>query len=1070
MKRRLLALVLCLSLLSSVTAYAADSQEPALTVPVTEGSSAPTEPTEPPTEAAEPSSDPTEPSSEPTEPTEPTEPPTEPTEPPTEPTEPPTEPTEPPTEPTEPPTEPTAPPTEPTEPPTEPTEPPTEPTAPPTEPTEPPTEPTEPPTEPAVPQAEPLPRWEKAEEFLSLMEAMPEAQAVAAFARAVKDFSQIHTLAEKDMPLPALEVSAYKTAYRDFAEAMGLSDIKPAYPDTALTPYLQSAAQQGLQLKSEMDAYYEASDPDAALSAAAEKLEAILRAYPALRQSPAALLEEKESISPLKAAPENIRMHLFNYGPQINTPLSGYGFLPFIHSEGAYGWATDSTGNQPSGSAGGWPLLRKVLQGAPYVLEDKNSVIKAGSLSYLFDPAYSGTGRVSRAAYLANISSNPDSAYNPYSYGSVYLKVNNSDGSGTGLFRKEGRYYVYDSGKNAAWYNPATSKFQLYDYTLRPAYTPFSTSATCGNFLPFNLGHTQGREDYQSQTYTKEYTYTDADGKTVEASATVAKPDTVTEKPSGARTAYRLNGTTRTSEVDLWFGMDLEFDFYQPKEGLVDGSPMVFEFLGDDDVFVFIDDVLILDIGGTHGAQAGRIDFATGKVTNPESYGQHPVSSTLYGLMKAAKGNALKESDFTDRDGDGTPDTFKDLSKHNLRFYYLERGGNISYCRLKFNMDPLPTGSVSLQKEVTGISGNIPESKDYSFRISALPLNESDTVETIPYTKYSITDPGDQQSGSVENGGSFTLGHQEKIVFKLDAGTTVTLTEAADSAIASTLWTGNGQQTTGDSITYTVTDGEKAMEYLCTNTRKTAKLTVEKVLSGINYAPEQKFTLHLSFRGTPYTGPAVLQGKNVTVRSGRIVLAAGEKILISGIPTGCEYSVTEETPDSDFFYSTPLFDSVPIPFGEACAKILAKDATLTVCNRHLVSDLVIRKDVTGQDTENTFVFRLTGGPADTALQLFVPGNGSVTVASLPVGSTPYTLKELTDWGWRFRLTDAWANQDGSFSFDPAAASLTFRLTDSGEEVTFRNALEEERWLSGDCWCENRWDGTNGSVQRRERRQ
>ena len=69
MKRRLLALVLCLSLLSSVTAYAADSQEPALTVPVTEGSSAPTEPTEPPTEAAEPSSDPTEPSSEPTEPT-----------------------------------------------------------------------------------------------------------------------------------------------------------------------------------------------------------------------------------------------------------------------------------------------------------------------------------------------------------------------------------------------------------------------------------------------------------------------------------------------------------------------------------------------------------------------------------------------------------------------------------------------------------------------------------------------------------------------------------------------------------------------------------------------------------------------------------------------------------------------------------------------------------------------------------------------------------------------------------------------------------------------------------------
>jgi hypothetical protein len=850
---------------------------------------------------------------------------------------------------------------------------------------------------------------------------------------------------------------------------MGFSDVEPAYPDTALTPALQAMVQEALWLKSEMEDYYGEGSADADLTAGAEKLDQLLRADPKLLQSPAALLEEEEDISPLKAAPENIQMHLFNFGPKINTRLSGYGFLPFIHSEGTYGPAIDSFDNLPSGSSGGWPVLRTVLDSVPYVAENKNSVIKAGSLAYLFDPSFSGSGRVSRAAYLANISSNPDSAYDPYSYGSVYLKVNNADGSGTGLFRKEGRYYVYDSGKNAAWYNPATSKFQLYDYVLRPSYTPFSTDSTNGNFLPFNLGHTQGREDYQSKTYTKKYTYTDASGKTVAASATVAKPDTVTTRPSGARKAYRLNGTTRDSEVDLWFGMDLEFDFYQPSGGLVDGSPMVFEFLGDDDVFVFIDDVLILDIGGTHAAQAGRIDFSTGQVTNPKSYGQYPATSTLYALMKAAKGEDLEEDNFVDRNGDGTPDTFKDLSKHNLKFYYMERGGNISYCRLKFNMDPLPTGSISVQKEVAGISGNIGEEKDYSFQISAVPMNESDTIDSIRYTKYSITAPADQVSGTVENGGSFLLKHQEKIVFQLDAGTAVTVTEASDSTTSSTLWSAKGTQTSGNSITCTIGEEAKGIEYLCTNTRKTGKLTIQKVLSGVNYAPEQEFILHLSFRGTPYTGPAVLSGESIRIQKGRIVLKAGEEIQISGIPTNCQYSLTEDRPESLFTYETPLFGNSPIPFGEHYTQTLTEDISLTLTNRHSLADLVINKDVTGTDTNKAFVFQLTGGPADTDLRLFVPGNGSLTVASLPVGTAPYTLRELTDWDWRFELADAWALQDTAAVFTPDSAALTFRLGKQGEEVIFQNRLEEERWLSGDCWCENRWSAVDGTVQRRERR-
>ena len=69
-----------------------------------------------------------------------------------------------------------------------------------------------------------------------------------------------------------------------------------------------------------------------------------------------------------------------------------------------------------------------------------------------------------------------------------------------------------------------------------------------------------------------------------------------------------------SSSHDYHFGMHVGTEFMMPHDGKVNNKPMVFEFTGDDDVWVFIDGVLVLDMGGIHLAFNGSINFATGEV------------------------------------------------------------------------------------------------------------------------------------------------------------------------------------------------------------------------------------------------------------------------------------------------------------------------------------------------------------------------------------------------------------------------------------------------------------------------
>ena len=147
------------------------------------------------------------------------------------------------------------------------------------------------------------------------------------------------------------------------------------------------------------------------------------------------------------------------------------------------------------------------------------------------------------------------------------------------------------------------------------------------------------------------------------------------------------------------FGMDLGADFYMPEDGKVNNQDMVFDFTGDDDVWVFIDGVLVLDLGGIHQALSGSINFATGNITygKTQSYGNHPA-----GTIRQAFANAGKQWDST---------AYK---THHLSFFYLERGDGGSNCKIRFNLPVKPSKAIDIEKETLG---TIDANKRFQFQL-----------------------------------------------------------------------------------------------------------------------------------------------------------------------------------------------------------------------------------------------------------------------------------------------------------------------------------------------------------------
>lgn len=436
----------------------------------------------------------------------------------------------------------------------------------------------------------------------------------------------------------------------------------------------------------------------------------------------------------------------------------------------------------------------------------------------------------------------------------------------------------------------------------------------------------------------------------------IVRDDTIKIHDVGGGTGYfPFNSVDPSAKDNLNYGFGTQFTipFTVTETGKnVDGTSITFKFTGDDDVWVYIDGALVLDMGGAHCKAEGEINFATQMATittgtSDAKLGNQPTA----GGRVAAKDNGKRTVDFKKiivKKSDGKTISLADYMKesgkvHELKMYYMERGMWDSNMSISYSFVPLPSG-LTLSKTLdtkdvnAGLKNAVQGLDNFDFKIQTRNLKEREAnysdVDNLGYTLYDYNDntyPGQVAKNSTatfsssyyasefidttdENKSSaFYAETGFKITESIPQGTKLQYDESKttwgvyDSATSrAAKYQGEGAVATFDMGDVNSSEMDVVNRYVnFVNTPKVGSLSVEKIYNGT--APKDKtfgFTVMVDLTGhdyyvsykLEYTGS---QNNGTTDENGHFTLKAGEKITFEGIPAGATYEVVEDAPGAD---------------------------------------------------------------------------------------------------------------------------------------------------------------------------
>lgn len=367
--------------------------------------------------------------------------------------------------------------------------------------------------------------------------------------------------------------------------------------------------------------------------------------------------------------------------------------------------------------------------------------------------------------------------------------------------------------------------------------------------------------------------------------------------------------SSNASKLNYGFGSKIEIQFKLTADGKVKNIhgkdvPIEFNFKGDDDVWVYIDNKLALDMGGAHSQTTGKIDFASRKSTVDNVVIGDLKSNSLYQSVKTVTTD-LKLTDDSYTDDGSKYDTNK---VHTLTLFYMERGMIESNLYMDFNFIP-SENELIVEKEVdvNGVNeilasktSEIANNIDFGFNIS-----ENNTLKRN--LDYKLNSNGEVTDKTM-NGDRFELKHTNTAIFynKFAEGSKVVVNEIADNRFITSWVTkdisdksneillGEGEGTVANAfdIPNNTSLYEKYIYYVkFTNKIKTGSLKVSKdieLLEGETIEDYENDIFDFKVTFTEILGTKLDQPIEYTLE-----LKAGQTTEITGIPVGTKYEIVE---------------------------------------------------------------------------------------------------------------------------------------------------------------------------------